>query len=226
MPRRPVIASLFGRSPFHALQEHMRAVLDCVREVPGLFDALAGGDQELVAEIKQRIFEKEHAADEVKNVLRSHLPKGLFMPVDRRDLLEILQTQDSIADTAQDIAGLLVERRMGLPQPLVEPVLELVKSCVAVCEEALGIIEHLDELLELGFRGKAVDRMVAMCDSLNASESVTDELGQRASQVLFAHEDELKPVSVMMWYRLIEWIGDLADYAEKVGNRLRLLLAS
>ena len=35
----------------------------------------------------------------------------------------------------------------------------------------------------------------------------------------------MKPVSVMMWYRLIEWIGDLADYAEKVGDRLRLLIA-
>jgi uncharacterized protein Yka (UPF0111/DUF47 family) len=30
----------------------------------------------------------------------------------------------------------------------------------------------------------------------------------------------------MSWYQFIQWIGDLADYAEKVGNRLRLLLAS
>jgi uncharacterized protein Yka (UPF0111/DUF47 family) len=28
-----------------------------------------------------------------------------------------------------------------------------------------------------------------------------------------------------MWYQLIEWVGDLADYAEKVGDRLRLLIA-
>jgi uncharacterized protein Yka (UPF0111/DUF47 family) len=42
---------------------------------------------------------------------------------------------------------------------------------------------------------------------------------------LFLHEDEIKPVSVMMWYQLIQWVGDLADYAEKVGDRLRLLIA-
>ena len=226
MPRKTVIAGLFGRSPFEALQKHMRAVLDCVREVPELFEALAAGEQERVSTIKDRIFDKEEAADQVKNVLRSHLPKGLFMPVDRRDLLEILQTQDSIADTAQDIAGLLCERKMTIPEPLTEPLLELVKSCVKVCEEALAIIENLDEMVELGFRGKAVDQVVELCDALNDSETVTDELGQRAAQVLFAHEDDIKPVSVMMWYRLIEWIGDLADDAEKVGNRLRLLLAS
>jgi uncharacterized protein Yka (UPF0111/DUF47 family) len=45
------------------------------------------------------------------------------------------------------------------------------------------------------------------------------------ARALFEHEDEMKPVSVMMWYQLIEWIGDLADYAEKVGDRLRLLIA-
>ncbi|MCB1764163.1 MAG: DUF47 family protein, partial [Gammaproteobacteria bacterium] len=33
------------------------------------------------------------------------------------------------------------------------------------------------------------------------------------------------PVSVMLWYQLIQWIGDLADYSEKVGNRLLLLVA-
>ena len=42
---------------------------------------------------------------------------------------------------------------------------------------------------------------------------------------LFAQEDDMNPVSVIMWYRLIQWIGDLADYAEKVGDRLRLLTA-
>ena len=42
---------------------------------------------------------------------------------------------------------------------------------------------------------------------------------------LFAQEDNMKPVSVMFWYQLIQWIGDLADYAEKVGDRLRLLIA-
>ena len=45
------------------------------------------------------------------------------------------------------------------------------------------------------------------------------------TRTLFAQEDSIKPVSVMFWYQLIQWIGDLADYAEKVGDRLRLLIA-
>ena len=217
--------SLLGKSPFTALQGHMRVVLECVHEVPPLFDALAKGDREGVKSAKDRIFEREAEADRIKNELRNHLPKSLFMPVDRRDLLEVLQMQDSIADTAQDIAGLLVERPMDLPEFMQEPMLVLTHRCVDVCEMSAKIIEELDELLAMGFRGREANRVEEMVGALNKIEDETDELGLELARRLFQHEDEIKPVSVIMWYQLIQWVGDLADYAEKVGDRLRLLIA-
>lgn len=218
-------ANLFGKSPFTALQVHMRIVLGCVREVPPLFEALAKGDDGGVKSAKERIFEKEAEADEIKNELRNRLPKSLFMPVDRRDLLEVLQMQDSIADTAQDIAGLLVERPMEMPEFMQEPMQALALRCVDVCELSAKIIEELDELLAMGFRGREATRVEEMVGELNRLEDETDELGLELARRLFQHEDEIKPVSVMMWYQLIQWVGDLADYAEKVGDRLRLLIA-
>ena len=220
------LAKLLKRSPFKALQEHMRIVLDTVREVPGLFDALIEGDQERVNAAKQTIFQREEEADRVKNDLRTHLPNSLFMPVDRRDILAVLQMQDSIADTAQDIAGLLIERPMEVPQPMQAPLQTLVKRCVETCEHAGLIIEELDELLEMGFRGAEVDKVEGMLDELARIEGETDELGVELARILFQNENQMQPVSVMLWYRLIEWIGDLADYSEKVGNQLRLLIAS
>jgi predicted phosphate transport protein (TIGR00153 family) len=218
-------ANLFGKSPFSALQTHIRVVLECVHEIPALFDALARGDQEAVIAIKETIFEKEEEADRIKNELRNNLPKSLFMPVDRRDLLEVLQMQDSIADTAQDIAGLLVERPMDLPEFLQEPMLALTQRCVDVCEKSAEIIEELDELVAMGFRGREASRVEEMVTALNKIEDETDELGLELTRRLFQHEDEIKPVSVIMWYQLIQWVGDLADYAEKVGDRLRLMIA-
>jgi predicted phosphate transport protein (TIGR00153 family) len=203
----------------------MRVVLECAHEIPPLFDALAAGDDERVASIKGKIFEREAEADKIKNEMRGALPKSLFMPVDRRDLLEVLQMQDSIADTAQDIAGLLVERPMGLPDFLKEPMLALARRCIDTCDQSAKIIEELDELLAMGFRGREADRVEEMVEALNLIEDETDELGLALARRLFEHEDEIKPVSVMMWYQIIQWVGDLADYAEKVGDRLRLLIA-
>jgi hypothetical protein len=216
---------LFGHSPFTALQQHMRAVVECAREVRPLIDALVAGDQQRVEDHKDRIFAQEAEADRIKHELRAHLPKSLFMPVDRRDLLEVLQLQDTIANTAQDIAGLLIERRMSIPEFLREPLTELTARCIDTVDHAATVIDELDELLAIGFRGREVDRVDEMLVELNRIEDETDELGIRLARALFDHESELDPVSVMMWYQIIEWVGDLADYAEKVGDHLRLLIA-
>ena len=219
------IASLFGQSPFKPIIEHMRIVTACVAEVPGLFQALVASDQAGVEKAKNLIFEKEHEADELKNQLRIHLPKSLFMPVDRRDLLEVLAMQDSIADTAQDIAGLLIERNMEVPEEMKDTLMKLVNRCVDACNYSAKIVEELDELVEMGFRGKEASRVEEMVEELNKIEDETDELGMSLAKSLFAHEDKLGAVSVIFWYQLIQWIGDLADYAEKTGDRVRLLIA-
>ena len=222
--KRP-LPRLFGRTKFKALQTHMREAVKCARDVQPLIEALSNGDQDEVNRIKDRIFESEAKADKIKHKLRLHLPKSLFMPVDRRDLLEILHLQDTIANRAQDIAGLLFERKMTIPPFMKEPLIALTARCVDTCDYALSVIEELDELLALGFRGMEVDKVNDMLKELNKIEDETDELGIALARALFEHEDEMKPVSVMMWYQLIEWIGDLADYSEKVGDRLRLLIA-
>lgn len=219
------MAALFGKSPFKPLQQHMRIVVECAAEIPDLFRALIAGNQQQVSAQKDKIFAKENEADEIKNDLRDHLPRTMLLAVDRRDLLDLLAMQDAIADTAQDIAGLLVERRMEVPHDMAEPLIRFVVRCVATCEQAHRIIEELDELLEMGFRGREVERVEAMIVELGHMESDTDLMGMAISQVLFAQEDTIKPVSVMFWYQLIQWVGNLADYAEKVGDRLRLLIA-
>jgi len=228
------IAALFGKSPFKPMQQHMRIVTECVAEVPGLFSAVIEQDWAQVEAQKDKIFVKEGEADALKNDLRDHLPRSMLLAVDRRDLLELLAMQDAIADTAQDIAGLLVERKMEVPPGMAEPLMRFVARCVETCEQAHKIIEELDELLETGFRGRDVDRVNAMVLELGQMESDTDLMGvQRSgdlraialSGILFAQEDSIKPVSVMFWYQLIQWVGNLADNAEKVGDRLRLLIA-
>ncbi len=225
MSKSTIARLLSGTSPFTSLQQHMRCVLTCVREMPPFIEAVIAEDQEQVNLHKDRIFEAENEADGVKNGLRDHLPKSLFMPVDRRDLLAVLTTQDSVADVAQDIAGLFVERPMKIPEPLQPLLRELTQGCVDVCEHYGRIIEELDELVEMGFRGREAERVDEMLTELNLIEDKTDDQGIELTQILHRNEHETDPVSVILLRQVIEWIGDLADNAEKSGARLRLLIA-
>ena len=219
------LTNLFGRSPIRPLQEHMQKVFSCVSQLKPLLQAMVDDDQVSVRTIQRKISKLENDADSMKKELRHHLPKGLFMPIDRRDLLEVLLMQDNIANQTKDIAGLLVGRKMTVPKVMHELFLQFGDLSVAAVAKALEVINELDELVETGFRGLEVERVEIMIDELNAIESETDKKQVELRDILFAMEDELRPTDAMFTYRLLEWIGNVGDYAEKVGSRLQLLLA-
>lgn len=219
-----MLGSLFARSPVRPLQEHMRAAVACAREVLPLCEDMAAGRRDRLAEHRDRIDSLEHEADRIKNEIRGHLPKRLFMAFERRDMLEILDFQDSIADVAQDIAELAELRQMTLPPALAEPMLALVRRSIEACEQAERVIGELDELVETGFGPHESARVEEMVSELNAIESDTDVHSESAKRVLFSMEAEIGVATVFI-YQLIDWMADLADFAERVGNRTRLLIA-
>jgi predicted phosphate transport protein (TIGR00153 family) len=77
----------------------------------------------------------------------------------------------------------------------------------------------------MGFKGREVSRVEEMIGELGRIETDTDVLQDRACRTLFGMEAEMG-VATVYWHQVILWIGDIADYAERVGNRLRLLIAS
>ena len=220
-----LLGNLFGSSPIRPMQRHMQAAVACAREILPLFEDMAAGRAEAFPEHRRKIDELEHQADDIKHEIRSKLPSRLFMAFERRDMLEILDHQDSIADRAQDIAGIFDQRTMVIPEPLVEPLLDLVRKVIATCEHAGRVIQELDELIETGFSGREVGRVEELIKVLNDLESETDHLAERTQRKLFEIEDSLG-VGTVFWYELINWVGRMADHAEKVGNRMRVLIAS
>ena len=219
-----LISSLFGRSPIRPMQQHMKAAVACAREVLPLVEAMAAGDTPAISDRRAEIDRLEHDADEIKNEIRGRLPRRFFMAISRRDMLEILDHQDSIADSAQDIAELAEMRSMTIPESMREPMLELVRRVIATCEHSERVIDRLDELVETGFSEREAARVEEMINAVNREESETDAAAERCLRTLFAIEDELG-VSTLFWYRIVQWIAQMADHAERVGNRLRLLIA-
>ncbi|MBW2665845.1 MAG: TIGR00153 family protein [Deltaproteobacteria bacterium] len=220
-----LIGNLFGASPIRPMQRHMQAAVACAREVLPLFEDMVAGRTETYPDRRKRVDELEHQADDIKHEIRSKLPNRLFMAFERRDILEILDQQDSIADRAQDIAELVDQRKMVVPEPLAEAMLDLVRKVIATCEHAGQVIQELDELVETGFSGREVERVRGLITVLNGLETETDELAERVKRKLFEIEDSLG-VSTVFWYELIGWVARMADHAEKVGNRMRVLIAN
>jgi len=206
------------------MQEHMTAAVDCARQIVPLMEAMASADDDGIRTRRAEIDRLEHQADEIKHDIRGNMPRRLMMAMERRDLLDILDCQDSIADVTQDIAELVDQRGMHLPEGLAGPFAALAERTVAACEQGKKVIDELDELIETGFGDREVARVESMISELGRIESETDKLLDTACRELFGMESELG-VATVYWHQLLLWIADLADYAERVGNRLRLLIA-
>jgi predicted phosphate transport protein (TIGR00153 family) len=147
------------------------------------------------------------------------------MPINRRDLLEMLDMQDTIADVAQDIANLLFLRKMCLPEDLSQEIIQFVEKSQSVCYMAQGLSREFGDVLESGFGRHEIKKLLGMIDQVSIAETEADDLEDALVRKMFEVEDKMKPVDVVFWYEIFEWIGDLADYSKKIGNRLRLMIA-
>jgi len=225
MSRKSYIFSMFGTSPVRPMQQHMAQVQDCANELIPFFEAALAGDWNKAAEVQRAIAKQEGSADDLKRELRLNLPSGLMMAMSRRDLLETLTMQDRIANKAKDIAGLMLGRKMSFPADVAPLMLDFVKRCVDASAQAQTAINELDELVETGFRGREVQLVESMITRLDEIEGDTDKMQVAIRDKLFVQEKELPPVDVMFTYQVIEWIGDLADLAQRVGSRLEIMLA-
>jgi len=225
MSRKSHIFSMFGKSPISPMQKHMAEVQVCANELIPFFEAALAGDWTKAGTIQKEIARLEGAADDLKRELRLNLPSGLMMAMSRRDLLETLTTQDKIANKAKDIAGLMLGRKMSFPSEIAPLMLDFVKSCIDTTAQAQTAINELDELVETGFRGREVDLVESMITKLDELEGKTDKIQVEVRAKLFEMEKDLPPVDVMFLYRIIEWVGDLADLAQRVGSRLEIMLA-
>ena len=219
------IFSLFASSPFLPMQEHMKKVLECVQTLEGFLLAVFDENWEQAREHQKTINNLEEIADDLKREIRLKLPDSLFMPVSRTDLIDLIGRQDRIANKAKDIANIMLGRNMVIPPPMHNVFIEFLQSSMNVCIKANQVIQELDELLETGFRGFEVKKVEALIFELDELEDIADSHERDVRQQLFSLESDIDPVHVMFLYKVIDWIGEVANRAQAVGHRLHLMLA-
>jgi predicted phosphate transport protein (TIGR00153 family) len=221
-----LIKDLFRESPFEPLRYHMKAVSECVALVRPMFNAVRDGQYEKLQEVAKKIFKAEHQADIIKDDIRRTIPKRFFLPVYRGDLLGYVKLQDDMADAVEDLAVLLTIKNLVLPRPLVEPTFEYLSKVEDVCHRTCAIGDYLPTLVEGDMAGDEAERTLAMIADVEKAEWEADRLQYTLSQKLFALEDEMKATDILLWFRVFGELGQLANFAEKTGDRLRRMLSS
>ncbi|MDP8078741.1 TIGR00153 family protein [Phocoenobacter skyensis] len=219
------ILGLFAESPLKPLQKHSKKVTECCELLVPFFEQTFKEDWDNAEDYRAQIGLLEHQADDLKKEIRLKLPRGLFMPVERSDLLELVTQQDKLANYTKDIAGRVIGRQLLIPKPIQDDFNYFVKRSIDAVHQAHKVIDEMDELLETGFRGRELNFVNKMILELDLIEDDTDQLQRVLRKALLEIESDFNPVDIMFLYKIIEWIGVLADQAQRVGSRIELMLA-
>lgn len=218
------ILGIFGRSPFAPLQSHMEIVNSCVEMLPSLFDAMKNKDYPKLEIIADKISEQEHHADLTKNHIRNHLPKSIYLPIERQHLLDILSLQDDIADKAQDIGVLANLKSIEmLPSFLEDFDYFLIKNIESYRGVRL-IINELHELLESSFGGLEAEKVRTMVDHVAYKEHEVDLIQRILLKKLYQSENQMSYSTFYLWQKIFEEVGAISNISEKLANRVRLTL--
>jgi predicted phosphate transport protein (TIGR00153 family) len=202
----------------------MKKVALCIERLSDIFNALSKMDMEKIEKLVADLSRMEHEADLTKNDIRNHLPKSLFLPIDRAHFLEILAVQDSIADKAEDVGILLTLRPLESFQNFHNDLIAFFKKVELVFHDAKQIIEEIDELLESSFGGIEAEKVKSMVEHTAYKEADADKMQKQLMKQLFTHGDRLSVPAFHLWMRLIEEVGAISHLSERLANRIRMIL--
>jgi hypothetical protein len=219
------IVSLFAKSPFKPLEEHMVKVKQCSDMFRECVESYCNEDFERSESLAMKISKVEHEADDIKKYIRERLPKSIFMPVDRGDFLNYLSEQDKVADMIEETALTLSLRRTKMPEPVKKDFLDLMKKTCDVVDIVPLAVKSMSKLLETSFAKKKESRIMDYIVMMKEKEQLTDDLDLKMRKNLFDSEDIFTHGEFFHLMRTIKLLSRVADHAENCGDRMLVMIA-
>ncbi len=212
------------REPLECLENHSRQVRECMARALEALEAYFSGDAARFASLSQEVTELEHAADLISRNVRSHLPKGIIMPIDKFELFLFLKEQDDVADTAEDLMDWLsyLDLSGSVPLEIREEILALFRRCLEIADQLGPVVVAARTFFQTGDDDVRAHIKEAI-RKLRSMEHEADRHEHRVKRRLFAME--APPLTVFHMVRLVELMGSAADHAENAADILRSMIA-
>jgi predicted phosphate transport protein (TIGR00153 family) len=212
------------RSPFEGLQKHFECIKLGISAWEKTINYYLDADFQNFMKYAQRVDKYEQKADYIKGNIRNHLPKFVFMPIEKSDFLMLLKETDGVLDAAKDIVVLMEMRKTKIPKEMKDNFKRMLKKGLESIETLGKVMEKLKIILESSFGGKPREEIKKLIHQIHKIEHESDVIEKKVSRQLFINKD-LDPISILHLLKIVDRFGCVADYAENAGDRIRAMLA-
>jgi len=215
--------SLFYESPLVKLKKHADKVKECAWMFKRAVNCYVEQDCEEFDKLTEDVAMLESQADELKRNLRNHLPRGIFMPMDKFVLLDCLREQDHVLDDVEEALYWLSFKPMGgIPEELVGDFLDLIDAVIPAIEK----MPDMSEQAIVYFKSSTEEtrnKLKSIIREIYQAEKEADHLEHELKKKAFALLDD--PVEIYHIVRLVEIVGDICDHAQNASDRMRTMIA-
>ena len=204
------------RTVLNICQDHIRRVLDCVRELTGMLDDFqSNADVETMGNHLYQIRKLKEEATENKRLLLNELSETGMLLMNREDFLRMAVQINEIPDYAEGAAF----RINHMVRKKVEISNDLLESLMNLCKNVLKTVTNLREtILALNYsRVKAIE----VSKGVEIAEYAVDELFREIEMKIIDAELDLRTTLILR--DLTQLLEDIADKAEDAIDSARVL---
>jgi predicted phosphate transport protein (TIGR00153 family) len=193
--------------------------LQCVEEAHAHFQTafrayLEEKDVEKAGQFALATHQAEGRADDIRRQVEAKLLAGALLAHSRRDILEIIEGADRLANSGEAILDYLLLQQVRIPEEL-KPMLR------AILDKTEEIIEEVNNALHLLFHD--MHEVLTHTQAIEAKEGEVDQLERKVIKQLFKMEIDL--AEKIQIRGLIDVLVELSDRAEDLSDRIDIVVS-
>lgn len=221
--RTPILQTL-RKSPFTGLLQHYKLVVAGTLALEKTVKYYLKNDKENFKKYAGKVYKYEEQADQIKGNIRNHLPKFIFIPIDKGDFLSLLSESDGILDSAEDIVVLMDMRKTIIPNEIKTDISAVISKAIETVNTLGHAIELFKFMLDSSFGGKSRQEIKNVIHSVHKLEHDSDLIEKKISKQLF-NNSKLDAISVIHLLKIVDRMGCIADHAENASDKIRAMIA-
>jgi len=196
-------------------QEHMRKVLDTLREVCLMITAYGEGNDSMVFQHYNNVVKDEEETSEIKKTLMREVAEVGMVLLSREDFIRLSSEVSTIADYCGGVAYRLME--MSKRKWRVNN--EIIKDITSLAEASLNCVIRLREtILSLSYGG---NRTLEIARNVESAERTVDSIYRKVDIRIITSELNLSVI--LMLRDIANFLEEMADESENANDTAKIL---
>lgn len=190
--------------------EEVNACLDYL--VDFIRHSVGDVDHQALGKIAAKVHQSESKADDIRREIELLLYGKALFPESRGDILGLLETVDKIPNCCESLAKNIYCQRNYIPAEFGDDVCDLADHSTNCARHLLRAVATLFD---------DYNTAMHLAEQVDQLESRGDDVERALIERLFATDRDT--AQKILLRDIIQKLGDLADLAENVGDRIRII---